>query len=80
MAMTAWSAKVVHQLDLLRRERPTNRADKRNHPNGCSFPQKRNTQHCPIAFEFGSLQFIFGIIANVMDVDGSAFQQRAADT
>ena len=79
MAMTACVGEGVHQLDLLGRERLTDGPYKCQHANGCPFAEKGDAKHGAITFEPADLQFVFGVIANIVDVNGSGFQQRAAD-
>ena len=78
MAMTAWCGESVHQLDLLGRERVTDGPYKRKHANRRPLPEKGDAQHRAITLEFRGLQFIFGVLADIVDVNGSCFQQRPA--
>ena len=80
IAITAWSAKVVDQLDLLVGEGPYRLARQIDDADRRPFPQHRHAQHGPDRRHLRRLQDSeFRIRQHVVDMDGSTFQHGAAD-
>src|SRR5262245_40503035 len=78
IAITAWSAKVLTQIDLLVGEGLNGQAQQRHDADGRAFAQQRNAQHGPEAEQLaGLVPSVFGIGGDVRNVDDSSFQRRA---
>ena len=71
MAMTAWSAKVFHQIDLPVGEGFDPTPDEREDADQVPVAEKRLAQRGPIAADpLMVVQLVFGVGQDIRDVDG----------